>query len=530
MKRYQIVLLALLLLIVPPAARSLWFYQGVYQRGQAVATPAYSNYQIPAPPVADSQASSPAVDQPVVQSSSESSVTVLVDAGHSNLFSLSEIQPFTDAIGRSGGKVIVASSTDASLLDYRSADAYLVIAPSKGFSADEIAAVKRLVEQGGRLVVMADPTRNGGTSQYSADVGPMNAVSVANQLLESFGLGFSDDYLYNLVQNEANFRNILLTDFASSPVTDGLDEVVFYSALSLSAAPTALVRGDDNTLSSLTDQGGNLIAAGMDASGRVIAIGDMTFTTEPYDQIAGNTRLVNNLAKFLVEGTRERTLADFPYVFQQPVEFLLPDGAEVDPAKTSALGLIHASLGSGAGSLKIASKPETGFDLVIPATYTEAQGKALGELLKVYGLEYTDGGTKEDSDSLYPAMSSAEVEQMFKALKTAQAEGTLDTMLQSLPAQSGGGTAAGQSGQTSDAWLGTINVPGFGNVQANGNGLILLNRGKERTTLAMLASSTSALQELADMVRSGDMSNCAIQEQTAVCPLTPQANASGSGY
>jgi hypothetical protein len=540
MKRYQIIL-AVLLLIVPPAARSLWFYQGVYQRSQPVATPDYASYQVPVAPVTDGEESSTAKDHPVAQNSDEKNVTVLVDAGHGNRFSLSEIQPLTDAISHAGGKVVVANSPDAFLLDYRAADAYLVIAPAVAFSGEEIAAVEKMVGQGGRMVVMADPTRNGGTSQYSAEVGPMNAVSVANQLLDPFGLVFSDDYLYNLSQNESNFRNIVLTDFSKSPLTDGLKEVVFYSALSLSAAPTTLIQGDDNTLSSLTDQGGGLAAVGSDSNGRVVAIGDMTFATEPYNQIAGNARLVQNLANYLVEGSRQRTLTDYPYVFQQPVQFLVPGDIEVDPAKTAALGLIHASLGSEMGALKMVSTPEAGVDLVIPATYAEAQGQALSGLMKEFGLEYTGAESDASSGSDYPAMSSAEVQQLIETLKTASAEGTLDEMLQSLPSQSGGGTATetgtqAGGGTTTEsgfpaggAWLGTITVPGFGSIQANGNGLILLSHNEKRTTLALLASSTNALQELAALVRSGDLSNCAIMEQTAVCPLTPQTDPAGGG-
>ena len=154
--------------------------------------------------------------------------------------------------------------------------------------------------------MIADPTRG---SRF-------DSVTFANSLVIPFDLTFSDDYLYNLIEYEGNYRNVLFRKFAADPLTQGLGTVALYATHSVGTTTgTPLVQGDENTLSSRTDTGGHLAALALSANQQVLALGDLTFLTPPYYQVADNAVLINRLAQFLLGGQRTPTLADFPFVF-----------------------------------------------------------------------------------------------------------------------------------------------------------------------------------------------------------------------
>jgi hypothetical protein len=55
----------------------------------------------------------------------------------------------------------------------------------------------------------------------------------------------------------------------------------------------------------------------------VVAVGDFTFMTDPFNAVADNNRLIANLADFLTQGTRVFHLTDFPFFFRESVDILV---------------------------------------------------------------------------------------------------------------------------------------------------------------------------------------------------------------
>ncbi len=99
-----------------------------------------------------------------------------------------------------------------------------------------------------------------------------------------------------------------------SPIT-GLKKIVFFSAHSLQTNQSILFQGDENTLSSTTDEGGNLVLGAASKNGRVLALGDVSFMTAPYNQVANNATLVSNIATFLGGEKGANHWQTFPMVF-----------------------------------------------------------------------------------------------------------------------------------------------------------------------------------------------------------------------
>ena len=96
MKRLR-VWIALGLLILPVAARSLWFSRGVYQRQTPVPTPDYAGLTMPAPPLA--------TPQPEKTSVPVAGKVVALDQAHGNLFGVTEVEALTRALTGLGARV-----------------------------------------------------------------------------------------------------------------------------------------------------------------------------------------------------------------------------------------------------------------------------------------------------------------------------------------------------------------------------------------------------------------------------------------
>ena len=88
--------------------------------------------------------------------------------------------------------------------------------------------------------------------------------------------------------------------------------------------------GNDKTFSSETDATPNndpeqgWAAAALDKTGNVLAVGDFTFLTSPYDTVGDNAVFISNIAHFLLGGTLKYTLANFPYLFTGTSVDILP--------------------------------------------------------------------------------------------------------------------------------------------------------------------------------------------------------------
>jgi hypothetical protein len=167
--------------------------------------------------------------------------TLLVDQAHANNFSNDELNVLLDRLSARGYDHEFLTNTEELADRLKYANAMLVVAPEGSFEAEEVASIRNFVDKGGRLLLISDPTRND--------------VEHINSLAGHFGVLFEGDYVYNLVENDDNYRNVILHDFAEHDLTRGLEGVAFYSACSLAASGNALITGDENTISNLESVG-----------------------------------------------------------------------------------------------------------------------------------------------------------------------------------------------------------------------------------------------------------------------------------
>ena len=304
--------------------------------------------------------------------------TLLVDMGHSNGFSRDEISSFLNEISRrgysleflelsSGGKKL-SEGGNGLAEQLRSVDSFLVIQPSRPFSNEEAVLVHQFVEEkGGKLLLIADPTRN----------------HRMNSLSKEFGITFRPDYLHNSVDYDLNFQNIYISDFKPDKLTDGLGRIALYAAGSLESANGGLAVADGNTQSTFVERVEPLYPMARSEQGGVVALTDLTFLIPPQSTIVNNPRLISNLADFLTTSERSFDLADFPYFFDEATEIILGRPSLLD----AGVGMTSVLSGFQVAS-EIRNVPDPNSDLVYLGLYDDAPSVA--QYLQLAGVEIGD--------------------------------------------------------------------------------------------------------------------------------------------
>ena len=223
---------------------------------------------------------------------------LLVDSLHANAFNENEIVTLISRVASRGYDVeFVGSDLEEKL---RRADSLLVILPQVDYSEAEAALVERFVDKGGKLLLVSDPTR------------PQRI----NTLAERFGLNFQPDYLYNVMEYDLNFRNIIVREFQPDELTTGLGAIALYAAGSIRSSGPGLAFTGADTRSSVVEATRGLHPIAWGDSRNVLAIADFTFMVPPYNSLLDNDRLVSNIADYVTSSEREYDLTDFPYFYE----------------------------------------------------------------------------------------------------------------------------------------------------------------------------------------------------------------------
>ncbi len=173
--------------------------------------------------------------------------------------------------------------------EFTAPNALIIVSPREEFSNEEKETISKFVENGGKLLLIADPARR----------------SEVNSLSLDFGLVFEPDYLYNMKENDANFRNIFITEFVENEITLNLAKIALYIAGSISSTDSGIAFADENTFSSLIETREGLSPIALAEESTVLAISDLTFMTEPNNNILDNNQLIANIGDWLATPAEE---------------------------------------------------------------------------------------------------------------------------------------------------------------------------------------------------------------------------------
>lgn len=459
------IFLGMLLFAMPIILRILWFHSGFFIRGEKILSPEYETILIPQP------ALSTPVPYKMVPGREERVISF--DQAHGNKFTITEIDSLIISLNQLGSEISILKPQD-DLDDFlKKSDAFVIIAPSKDYQESEIEAVEEFVSRGGRVLIITDPTRS--TTENEAD--REKSVVLANEVLRPFKLAFRNDYIYNLTHNEGNFRNIFIYPTADISVVEGINELIFYSAHSISSSTEKILVSDAETKSSLDVDGELLSISALDASGNVLAIGDLTFMTSPYNQVVDNNRFIMNIAKFISDGDRTKLLADFPFVFNTHIGVILTDGISLDGDLLDILAELKNKFSAMDIDISILEKPDEQYDLLILGQYPPKED--LAKWVAPFGINFSGSGINQDQDMENEIDSTSEIQS-----------------------------------DNSKVHL----VPGFGVIPADEVGFLLLDQMNSQQRLFLLSDNQESIYSLLDRMIIGTLDQCLANERIAVCP------------
>jgi hypothetical protein len=464
-------LLVLVLVALPIAGRWVWYYRGSY-----------------APPVI------PEIDEseievtlaeyrPMAVEAVEGVGRVVIDLAHQNNLEVDDLTPLQDRLTAYG---VVSETFDGftSSLEYelRGALALVIIAPTVEYTAWERDAIVDFVEDGGRLLLAADPTRPvpreeaelEGPEDLADILSRTSAIPAINSVANPLGVAFFDDYLYNLVENEGNYRNIKFTIFSDEhPLTQDLETLVFFAAHSLRSDGLSLISGDENTLSPLRSGETGLSAAALSADEQVLALGDATVLTAPYHTIADNDQFLSNIAEWLAAAERDWDLKDFPYLFEGSVDLVQVSGEFLDPrliANASALGQVFEEAGL---TLNVRDTADPDYDTLFVGIFEDVE--SVEEYLDAAGVTIT-------------VVEAEEEEEAPMAIGTEEEEAQ-----------------------------GAIEVEGLGKTTIEGTSLFVVDRSPDRVVLIVLAEDAEPVMAAVERLVFVDFSGCVHHDDVTVC-------------
>jgi hypothetical protein len=417
------------------------------------------------------------------------------------------LDPLVRFIEADGGAIEITSETSILAESLKSADAFICAAPVIPFTKEDSLAVEAFVERGGKLVVITDPTRNTLQSATPA-TSSVSSLDASNLLLEPFDVSITDDYLYNMSQNEGNFRNVKISNFAKDELTKGINQLVIYGGHSIHSNGKSLATTGENTFSSANDRPDtfSLIDLVKSGSGNVLVIGDLSLFTTQYVQSADNQVFVQNLANYLTESNRPKTLPDFPHVFSGKIIVLPANQMEVDGKMVSIVSKLEKSLGIKTGGLTISEKDDLSANRILLSTFVSTdETKEVFDKLKInLSPKSEDRKTPEPTATVNkkPTSTSTPMESEDK-----------------LTNEESSGEYSSESSKE-ETGPGKIEIPGMSVISTSDLGLVGLVHEEKRSTLIIVAASPEKLQGFISELSINGLTGCLIQGDVAACKVT----------
>ena len=216
---------------------------------------------------------------------------VLVDASHGNAVGPWILDAFTRLLTEEGLYVGYAENWKSLEEALNETRALVIACPTVYYSNDEYETINNWVNRGGTLILLGDASSD--FLSVRTLQGPLNSLS------DHWGIHYGNGYLYDLDENYGYYRNIIVDHIRSSFLSEGVDELVFYTAGPVYSKSRGYMSTPATTYDSVTERAGSYDVVSIYKVGdaRVIAFGDMTWLMEPYVNAADNYQLLRNLVE-----------------------------------------------------------------------------------------------------------------------------------------------------------------------------------------------------------------------------------------
>lgn len=507
LKKVILGLLALILLALPTAGRWLYYYEGSYEP-QPVPRPDLSSVKAPL-----SEAGT-FIDE----YSALAPGTILLDLAHENRVQMAELGVMQARLTARNQRLQPLDDTANLASELRYARALIIISPGTDWTADEIEQVASFVAKGGRLLLVTDPSRFDVLyDEWDYYVGLDQDVIHLNDLAARFGLVFQDDYLYNTRDNEGNYRNIKLSQFADDPLVEGLDQLVFYATHSIVTEEEPLIAAEDETLSSASEWGGARTVAVLTTDRSVLGLGDLTFITEPYNAVYDNDRFLANIADWLSGSPRRYTLEDFPFFFQDEVDLVYAGDPLLDGQLLEGGSALQEMFANQAISLAVREQEDSDRDTILLGLYEQAE--EVESYLAIAGVTLWITPTAE-AETVPPGEEDIEAPDpaATPSLPLTQPLTTTATLTPTLELEAPASLKE------------RVEISSLGQMVITGTTLLLLQDDGQRQVLVVLADREAGLDSALTRLAEGSLDGCLFSRgEMSTLALCPYGDVSTGG-
>jgi ClpP class serine protease len=216
---------------------------------------------------------------------------VLVDTSHDNTVGPWILDAFTRLLTEEGLFVGYCENWDDLEAVLNDTKALVVACPSDYYSQAEYEVIDSWLNKSGILILLGDASADFLDSETLQ--APLNSLS------DHWGIHYGNGYLYNMETNYGFYRNIIVDNIRDSFLSEGVDELVFFTAGPVYSKSRGYASTSDDTYNSVTERAEeyDTIAIYELGDSRVIAFGDITWLIEPYVNTADNYQLLRNLVE-----------------------------------------------------------------------------------------------------------------------------------------------------------------------------------------------------------------------------------------
>jgi protease-4 len=216
---------------------------------------------------------------------------VLVDLSHGNAIGPWILDVFTRLLTEEGLFVGYTDNWEDLEASLNETKALVIACPSEYYAQEEYEAIESWVTRGGTLILLGDASSE--FLDSTALQAPLNSIS------NHWGIHYGNGYLYNVETNYGFYRNIVIDYIRDSFISEGVNDLVFYTAGSVYSRSRGYASTSDDTYNSVTERADSydVIAIYKVGDSRVVAFGDVTWLMEPYINSADNYQLLKNLVE-----------------------------------------------------------------------------------------------------------------------------------------------------------------------------------------------------------------------------------------
>jgi protease-4 len=216
---------------------------------------------------------------------------IIVDLSHGNAIGPWILDVFTRMLTEEGLFVGFTEKWELIEESLNETRALVIACPTEYYTQEEYEEINSWVTRGGTLILLGDA---------SAEFLDQNELQAPlNSLSNHWGIHFGNGYLYNVETNHGFYRNIIIDNIRDSFISDGVNELVFYTSGPVYSKNRGYASTSNDTFNSVTERGDNydILAIYKVGNAKVVAFGDITWLMEPYINSADNYQLLQNLVE-----------------------------------------------------------------------------------------------------------------------------------------------------------------------------------------------------------------------------------------